>query len=338
MKGNDQENNTAKAVREVEYKVQAAWKNMPKCHFWWRRLPSTLKSPFLRCLVLLDDFSEVGYIAGVLTPKPETGFDSVECEATEVYKVINELRRDFANRFLPASVHVSKLNDELYLTTDEFAAVNEGIVNWKPPETSSHGTFKASSWHQLVHIIASTWIENTLKTICFKKDENDYEVVFRPSAEDCSPDKFLKYISDEALSVTRSFNFEDYGDFYREMQIRLIQEVSRAYDRRLLSGRSHPEDEIPLEPLLEHNFVTQIDYIGPKRPAYHRDHTWLSWYLKDRLTPAKIRDRWNSLSDDERISICYTASNKIGSSEDGRDVVKKAIDRARKELGNYLNL
>jgi hypothetical protein len=42
------------------------------------------------------------------------------------------------------------------------------------------------------------------------------------------------------------------------------------------------------------------------------------------LTPAKIRDHWNSLSQVERERIAPSAANAIASGEQGRDLVKKA--------------
>ena len=75
-----------------------------------------------------------------------------------------------------------------------------------------------------------------------------------------------------------------------------------------------------------------------KRPAYIRDHTWLSWSLKDGSTPAKIRDRWNQLSDTERQKICPTAYYKIGKGNSGREVVKKALERAKTELIPNINM
>jgi len=68
-----------------------------------------------------------------------------------------------------------------------------------------------------------------------------------------------------------------------------------------------------------------------KRPAYDRDHLWLDWKREDGLSPAKIRDRWNAKSKQEREGAAPCLPNAIGKGEDGRDVVKKALQRARNE-------
>lgn len=51
---------------------------------------------------------------------------------------------------------------------------------------------------------------------------------------------------------------------------------------------------------------------GDPRPAYRRDHLWLKWKQGERLGPAKIRDRWDSLTDAERREICSTLWERVG--------------------------
>ncbi len=71
----------------------------------------------------------------------------------------------------------------------------------------------------------------------------------------------------------------------------------------------------------------------PRRPAYERDHCWLSWKLNQGMGPARIRDRWNAMSEEDRCAICSEAPDKIGWSEDGREVVKKGLRKAILEAG-----
>jgi hypothetical protein len=40
----------------------------------------------------------------------------------------------------------------------------------------------------------------------------------------------------------------------------------------------------------------------PRRPAYERDHLWLRWKDEEGMTPAKIRDRWNTTNPRARVS------------------------------------
>lgn len=66
------------------------------------------------------------------------------------------------------------------------------------------------------------------------------------------------------------------------------------------------------------------------RPAYGRDHLFLTWSAEG-LTPAAIRDRWNALSDDERRRVCPAAWRRVRTGESGRNVLKQAIWKAKKE-------
>lgn len=75
-----------------------------------------------------------------------------------------------------------------------------------------------------------------------------------------------------------------------------------------------------------------------QRPCFTRDRTWLEWYDDQNgetyHSPANIRDKWNGMSQKERIRISINASNKIGEKRIGQEVVKKAIEKAQKELAS----
>ncbi len=68
-----------------------------------------------------------------------------------------------------------------------------------------------------------------------------------------------------------------------------------------------------------------------ERPAKARDHLFLEWYETagepTHHSHAAIKNKWNSLSSDERKRISPRASNKVES----RDVIVKAVKRATKE-------
>jgi hypothetical protein len=69
------------------------------------------------------------------------------------------------------------------------------------------------------------------------------------------------------------------------------------------------------------------------RPAYLRDHLWLQWSEQGSIGPAAIRDRWNSLSDDERKRLVGESSfQKIAPRDAGREVVKSGIAKAKTEI------
>jgi len=70
-----------------------------------------------------------------------------------------------------------------------------------------------------------------------------------------------------------------------------------------------------------------------KRPAYERDHLWLKWNKEEGLTPARIRDRWNGMSDDERRAASPRKWSRVesDSAEGQRDLIEKALRTARSE-------
>lgn len=87
-------------------------------------------------------------------------------------------------------------------------------------------------------------------------------------------------------------------------------------------------------------------FFGPhsrgRRPAYKRDHQWLDWHEQDKLGPAKIRDRWDGLSDKERLDICPTACERVGGNDpktqkSGRATVITALKKAQKERMTQTN-
>ncbi len=78
------------------------------------------------------------------------------------------------------------------------------------------------------------------------------------------------------------------------------------------------------------------------RPAYRRDHEWLKWVKDKGMTPAKIRNFWNGMSDEERRQICPSCSDKIGGTDSkgkkaGLAVVKEGVKKAKKERDAQTN-
>ncbi|HEV3447683.1 MAG TPA: hypothetical protein VG099_23810 [Gemmataceae bacterium] len=83
---------------------------------------------------------------------------------------------------------------------------------------------------------------------------------------------------------------------------------------------------------------TDAEVTKRRRPCYDRDHTWLAWYEDEETEtyhrPAKIRDKWNCLSVEQRKAISPGAFNRIAEKRRGVDLVKKAIENALHERGS----
>jgi hypothetical protein len=99
-------------------------------------------------------------------------------------------------------------------------------------------------------------------------------------------------------------------------------------------------DRKPLEMLLPASAPTNqpsgnsdnlFDPGDDKRPAYERDHLWLGWN-EEGMTPAAIRDRWNTMSDEERRAVSPRKWHRIesaGGLEGQRDLIEKALRKAK---------
>jgi len=74
-----------------------------------------------------------------------------------------------------------------------------------------------------------------------------------------------------------------------------------------------------------------------ERPALRRDHFWLSLKTEKKLGPAKIRDYWDRMSDEERKRIAPRAWEKVGGNDpktrkSGRETVKRGLRVAKSEV------
>lgn len=75
----------------------------------------------------------------------------------------------------------------------------------------------------------------------------------------------------------------------------------------------------------------ELDDEAKRRPCFKRDQLWLTWKQEEGLTPAKIRDRWNGMSGEQRRAIAFSCCNDVGDGKNGRDVVKKGLAAAGAE-------
>jgi hypothetical protein len=90
---------------------------------------------------------------------------------------------------------------------------------------------------------------------------------------------------------------------------------------------------IDVIPLIRPNPSLKVVLWARDREAGARDHLWLGWRLEEKMTPAAIRDRWNKKTDAERRECAPTCFGKISlnGKDCGRDTVKKALNKAKRE-------
>ncbi|NLS97962.1 MAG: hypothetical protein GXX96_37970 [Planctomycetaceae bacterium] len=66
---------------------------------------------------------------------------------------------------------------------------------------------------------------------------------------------------------------------------------------------------------------------GSKNSTDDRTRVFQEWRQGENLGPAKIRDRWNSLSDEDRKRLAPGCWQRINAKDAGRELVKKALSR-----------
>ncbi len=211
----------------------------------------------------------------------------------------------------------------------------------------SHSTFY-HIYDSLLSTIDPSWRERTEKTL------RDFADLHQTSGEEpLAGDKML-----ELMKRTLSERFPTSHDRSRFLErcrdralvllpkdvnllyTHLVQEFCRAISHRRVTGYSERGDDVDLTEAEiskgQSSLNTSNEMYDKLRPAYMRDHLWRDWKMDDDLGPAAIRDRWDSMSDDDRKACCPKCWEKIGegSKDAGRDVVKKALKKAEQERGS----
>jgi hypothetical protein len=222
----------------------------------------------------------------------------------------------------------------------EFAGVGREMPQWQFANGDDRLRIATGrSVHEFAFSLAWTWLDVCLRAIATEKMATEWNVAWPAedafSDEQCRRDYLARLIEirdgetpvlDEGdirshIIATAELAKEGEADELPSnawMMQRLKGELRRACDRR-----SHP--------VSRPRFACDRRHKRRERPTYLRDHVWLGWAESEDLGPARIRDRWNNMAEEERMEICPRAPGRIGKGEPGRDVVKKGLANARQE-------
>jgi hypothetical protein len=170
------------------------------------------------------------------------------------------------------------------------------------------------------------WAELSLAIILDNLGE-EIDVPF--TAEELVP-SIVEEVKDGPETLDTGVEEKDIAPLLARLQQEFFREWKRKYPNDSVkyktwaewSGKSEPPP--PPETCLGRS----------NRPAYARDHLWLSWKSKEGMTPATIRDRWNAMTDEERRAICprkWQRLESAGGSEGDRDLIEKALAGAEAE-------
>jgi hypothetical protein len=138
-------------------------------------------------------------------------------------------------------------------------------------------------------------------------------------ARDIAP-RFVQ-ASQSPKALYRGIKYDEYNN--------LLTQLDQEYYRACLDWPRWPDTEVASSEL------SGTSKRSPReRPAYHRDHLFLRWKLEEKMTPAPILDRWNSMSDEELRKVsprCWHRIEGAGGRQGDLCVVKKALARAQKD-------
>ena len=236
----------------------------------------------------------------------------------------------FAEAFVLLRDEVEKCSRQMDDWEEYFGAVALGLAKYR--------FYTATSGHQLVIRIGSGHVHELLGVVGMVR-EDDYE------------DENSEHLE----SVYRSFDVEDIVSALDDAKLRMAlayppplgkratlrflmrlqQEVFRVWKRFYPEDGYPTADDEKLRPLVSVMFGYPAT--SGNRAAYARDHLWLKWKLREGLTPAKIRNRWNRMNDSERRRICPLWHERIGGTDSegkkaGIEVVKTGLKKAKREL------
>jgi len=216
--------------------------------------------------------------------------------------------------------------DRIQPVEELFGAIAQGT-----PQV--HDTI-AESYHRLAIELAQGYVERVLEELGIDQDpefdDSDAWEWFRTSFDESM---VCAYVTGIDFDTLREIDFPTFE--WREtdrLSTAIRQELFRAWKTFYTSG-----SYLTLRDASEtkRNAIIQAVKRPKKpRPALGRDTLWLKWKTEERLTPAKIRDRWDRMSDEQRKRACPTCWKRVGESDPnlGREVVKMALRKTEAEL------
>jgi len=191
----------------------------------------------------------------------------------------------------------------------EMALMNVGLLAWKfgLPGVSD---LDRELWMWTLHHGTADYRDESLRFTAreFRKVLDDFEVDDASDTLDSLPMRLVDANSHVRLTVC------------------LVQEMFRVWKQRYPGDTAYKKAGSEAD-----EFLTLLQQGVPSRPTYQRNCLWLKWKREEKLTPAKIRDRWNAMPNCDRATTCPRAPGKIATGTRGRDLVKKALKAAESE-------
>jgi hypothetical protein len=235
-----------------------------------------------------------------------------------------------ANRLVKLRDAESEGAQSVRMVEEEFGAVADEIVildykyHVRDAKRERHIGTTAMSWHSAVVEVVRQKLDTALYMIGF----------FEGLSSEVGEELFHTFTVEDLLTRCGE-NIRKLGTAILGIppflpsgtRDRLKRELFRAWKRK------YPDERMKYERLGDDANSLAAAFRRDRRPAYGRDHFFLSLKEESGLTPARIRDLWDSMTDEDRRTICPECWGQIGDAckNAGRDVVKKALKRACEE-------
>ena len=266
-----------------------------------------------------------------------------DCEDDEDAEFVKEFSgccERAAGLILDARLRLARVDRCVKRVADEFAAAARCFPRWDVADESEQiWTATGRSVHEFAYSLARTWLDVCLREIATEKIAAEWNAAC--SAEDASFDE--QHCKDYCSRLYEIRDGETPVLDEGEIRSRIIATASlikdgepdelprNAWMMQRLKGELRRACDRRSRPMSRVRFACDRRHKRKERPTYLRDHAWLGWAESENLGPARIRDRWNNMTEEERSGICLRAPGRIGKGEAGRDVVKKGLANAKSE-------
>jgi hypothetical protein len=206
---------------------------------------------------------------------------------------------------------------------EEFGAVADGIAEYRLPDRECH---IATSIHRLIVEIGEG---DFLTCVALFGDTKDWQEQGRCRIpEDLTADELTPRLRPSVLCELEEVGIVSDDRF--PLEKKLVRELFREWKRKYPTGKEKFKTVAPerAEELLSRLDPTLKDVAG-RRPTLLRNLFWLKWKENEELSDERIRDRWNSMTHEQREKVSPTDPAQIEDGPLGADVVSKGLKRAR---------
>ncbi|NQT14425.1 MAG: hypothetical protein HQ582_16840 [Planctomycetes bacterium] len=306
---------------------------------WMLRAPASLSAPFGHAIVVLRTLHTIPQMLEVLfdASNEYSSYSRSSALLRKPEKRNNEKTDEHRDKLVDAggalAREVVQLRDAALKGYALFPEVEEEFGAGANGVAELGGSF-STSYVKLLLDLGIDHIRAIAETVGFPERENEEDVDFCKTFDE---KEFLQYCAnaDSPENPFENLYFPTSDEYFKALAC-MQQEFFRAWKLK------YPGDDKAYQTVSEsmseekyRPWFAQISAGLKERLAGPRDLLFLKWQTREKMTDAKIRDRWDGMTDEERKARCPKWPQRVGDTgkKQGRENVKKAIRKAKKELG-----